>query len=99
MAGLPLERDAPRVTVAPLRATVNAIDAPFVRWFDGAQTNAAFNELDRHMLTGHAGEMAFMCEPDDDKQLPARVSRRELLIDSALAARAASPVAPAGVGL
>ena len=30
-------------------------EAPFVRWFCGGLTNAAFNELDRHMLRGHCG--------------------------------------------
>ena len=61
---------------------------PFVRWFVGAHTSAAFNELDRHVLTGHSDETAHISEPepDGDKQLATHVSRRELLIDSALAA-------------
>ena len=54
-----------------------------MRWFVGAHTNAAFNELDRHVLTGHGDETAFLSEPDDAMQLA--TSRRELLIDSALA--------------
>ena len=29
--------------------------APFFTWFAGAQTNAAFNECDRHVLAGHGG--------------------------------------------
>lgn len=34
----------------PWIATVDTRRAPFVRWFPDAQTNAAFNELDRHAL-------------------------------------------------
>ena len=32
--------------------------APFFTWFAGAQTNAAFNECDRHVLAGHGGTTA-----------------------------------------
>ena len=59
--------------------------APFVRWFVGALTSAAFNELDRHVLSGRGDETAFTNEPDDAKQATC-VSKRQLLIDSALAA-------------
>ena len=31
--------------------------APVVRWLVGARTNAAFNQLDRHVLAGSAAEM------------------------------------------
>ena len=32
--------------------------APFFTWFADAQTNAAFNECDRHVLAGHGGTTA-----------------------------------------
>ena len=60
--------------------------SPFVRWFFGAHTSAAFNELDRHVLTGHAGETAFMSEIDDEEQQATSVNRFELLTDAVLAA-------------
>ena len=58
--------------------------SPFVRWFLGAHTNAAFNELDRHVLAGHELDIAFIGESSD--ALYTYMSRCELLIDSALAA-------------
>ena len=70
--------------------------SPFVRWFVGAHTSAAFNELDRHVLTSHGDETAFISEPDDTAQPARRASRIELLIDSALAAH--SLRATLGVG-
>jgi len=39
-------------------------DAPFYRWFDGAQTNACFNEVDRHVLAGRGEHEAFCFEGD-----------------------------------
>ena len=36
--------------VQPWSSESEASEAPFVRWFVGAHTNAAFNELDRHVL-------------------------------------------------
>ena len=41
----------------PWEVAVDASEAPHVRWFCGAQTNAAFNEVDRHVLRGHGGEV------------------------------------------
>ena len=38
--------------------------APFYRWFDGALTNACFNEVDRHVLAGHGDEAALWFESD-----------------------------------
>lgn len=57
----------------------------FVRWFVGASTNAAFNELDRHILMNELTDTAFISEPDGD-QMPYETSRRTLLIESTLAA-------------
>ncbi|AWK86562.1 AMP-binding protein [Azospirillum thermophilum] len=73
-------------------------DAPFYRWFSGGLTNAAFNEVDRHVLSGHGGEVAYWYEGDrwDATANGGRggpvhhvaLTRRELLIRSVLAARA-----------
>jgi acrylyl-CoA reductase (NADPH) / 3-hydroxypropionyl-CoA dehydratase / 3-hydroxypropionyl-CoA synthetase len=49
---------------APWSRAFNADDAPFWRWFDGAQTNAGFNEIDRHVLGGHGDETAVIFEGD-----------------------------------
>jgi hypothetical protein len=38
------------VAAQPWSDTCDTTFAPFVRWFCGARTNAAFNELDRHQL-------------------------------------------------
>ena len=62
-------------------------DAPFVRWFVGGATSAAFNELDRHELADHGSETAFICERESGES-PVRLLRRELLIESTLAALA-----------
>ena len=79
-------------------------EAPFYRWFAGALTNAAFNEVDRHVLAGHGAEVAYWYEGDrwdaaanGGRGGPvhhATLTRRELLIRSALAAQAL-----AGLGL
>ena len=90
-------------------------DAPCVRWFVDALTNAAFNELDRHILQVHAQhataasrhraaalitvagatrlasqgagtDLSFVS--DRAEAPPSSVSRRELLLQSVLAAGA-----------
>ncbi len=38
--------------------------APYLRWFVGAHTNAAFNELDRHILQGRGSKTALIFEGD-----------------------------------
>ena len=42
----------------PWTMAFDAARAPFFTWFAGAQTNAAFNECDRHVLAGHGGTTA-----------------------------------------
>ena len=42
----------------PWTMAFNGARAPFFTWFAGAQTNAAFNECDRHVLAGHGGTAA-----------------------------------------
>jgi len=73
-------------------------DAPHYRWFAGAQTNAAFNEVDRHVLSGHGDESALIFEGDrwDMAANAGRggpvdefaVSRKTLLLESAKCALA-----------
>jgi acrylyl-CoA reductase (NADPH)/3-hydroxypropionyl-CoA dehydratase/3-hydroxypropionyl-CoA synthetase len=78
---------------APWRRAFDDSEAPFYRWFDGALTNACFNELDRHVLAGHGAEPAFFFEGDRwDQSLDGGrggpvvsygVSRRQLLLEAA----------------
>ena len=70
--------------------------APFYRWFSGGLTNACFNEVDRHVLAGAGGEVAFLVEGDRwDQSLNAgrggpvsagAITRRALLWETAKAA-------------
>ena len=47
----------------PWLTILDASEAPFNRWFHGARTNAAFNELDRHVLGGGGERAALLHEP------------------------------------
>lgn len=51
---------------APWSATKDATEAPFVRWYVDGRTSAAFNEVDRHVLTAQddCRAPAFYLEPD-----------------------------------
>jgi acrylyl-CoA reductase (NADPH)/3-hydroxypropionyl-CoA dehydratase/3-hydroxypropionyl-CoA synthetase len=72
--------------------------APFFRWFDGALTNACFNEVDRHLLAGHGAEIALWFEGDRWDQsldggrggpvVSCAVTRRQLLLETARCALA-----------
>ncbi|MGK0500383.1 MAG: acrylyl-CoA reductase (NADPH)/3-hydroxypropionyl-CoA dehydratase/3-hydroxypropionyl-CoA synthetase, partial [Oceanicoccus sp.] len=83
---------------SPWEQALDKTQAPFYRWFVGAKTNAAFNEVDRHVLAGHGDEIAFYYEGDrwdpatnNGKGGPVQqdtLSRRELLADSVIAAQA-----------
>ncbi len=78
---------------APWDRAFNADAAPHFRWFEGGFTNAAFNELDRHVLAGHGAEAAFIFEGDrwdlaaaNGRGAPVdciSVSRRQLLLEAA----------------
>ncbi len=78
---------------APWTRAFNDDDAPHFRWFDGGRTNAAFNELDRHVLNGFGAETAIIFEGDrwdmaEDGGRGAPVdcypiSRRRLLLEAA----------------
>ncbi|HYG87927.1 MAG TPA: AMP-binding protein [Azospirillum sp.] len=82
----------------PWTAAFDDREAPFYRWFTGGRTNAAFNEVDRHVLAGHGAEPAYWYEGDrwDAAANGGRggpvhhvtLTRRELLIRSVLAAQA-----------
>ena len=75
---------------------VDDSEAPFVRWFCGGRTSAAFNEIDRHVLTGHGSDAAFLFEPGPvegrhDEQSPrahcsSSISRLDLLLEATRAA-------------
>jgi len=48
----------------PWTRAFNADEPPHWKWFEGGLTNAAFNEVDRHVLAGHGAEAAFIFEGD-----------------------------------
>lgn len=82
----------------PWRQALDESEAPYYRWFSGAMTNAAFNEVDRHLLSGHGSEIAFYYEGDrwdpalnDGRGGPVHsksLTRRQLLLQSVIAAQA-----------
>lgn len=82
----------------PWEQAFDASDAPHFRWFSGGYTNAAFNEVDRHVLAGHGEEPALIFEGDrwdmssnGGRGGPVdsyRVSRKRLLLESAKCALA-----------
>ncbi len=83
---------------APWARALNDDTPPFFRWFEGGRTNAAFNEVDRHVLAGHGDEAALIFEGDrwdmaanGGKGAPVDcypVSRKRLLLESAKCALA-----------
>lgn len=89
----PVEADD---TWTPWHTAFDDREAPFYRWFAGGLTNAAFNEVDRHVLAGHGAEIAYHFEGDrwdaaahGGRGGPVRsiaLTRRELLIQSVTAA-------------
>ncbi len=48
----------------PWETALDDSDPPLYRWFVGGETNACFNEVDRHVLAGHGEEVAFQFEGD-----------------------------------
>jgi len=82
----------------PWERAFNDGDPPFYKWFEGALTNACFNEVDRHVLAGHGDETAFIFEGDRwDQSLAGgrggpvvsyAVTRKRLLLEVAKAAHA-----------
>ncbi len=72
----------------PWRSLLDSSDAPMVRWFCGASTNAAFNELDRHVLRQRGSLLSLIAE--SDRRAADFVCLRELLADSVVAAHVMS---------
>ena len=59
----PVALDLPE-SFEPWTRAFNADDPPNWRWFEGGLTNAAFNEVDRHVLAGRGAESALIFEGD-----------------------------------
>lgn len=90
-------RDAlPHGDWRPWERALDSSDAPFFRWFDGGETNACFNEVDRHLLQGNGARIAILYEGDrwDPSKNGGRggpvfqqsVSYRELFVETVLRA-------------
>jgi len=66
-------------------------DPPFYMWYEGARTNAAFSEVDVHVLDGRGDEVAYVEEPDTAMegavQAPRELTRSQLLFQSMVAAQ------------
>ncbi|GEN32542.1 AMP-binding protein [Aneurinibacillus danicus] len=89
------------VTYSPqFEPWVQAFDdsnAPFYKWFSGGLTNACYNEVDRHVISGHGDEVAFYFEGDrwDQAKNDGRggpvvefaVTRKKLMLETVKAAR------------
>lgn len=81
----------------PWKQAFDDSNAPLYKWFTGGQTNACYNEVDRHVLAGHGDEIAFYFEGDrwDPAQNNGRggpvvceaVTRKQLMLRVVLAAR------------
>ena len=77
----------------PWTQAFDASNPPHWRWFTGGRTNAAFNEVDRHVLAGHGDEAALIFEgdrwdmaADGGRGAPVdcfTVSRKQLLLETA----------------
>jgi acrylyl-CoA reductase (NADPH)/3-hydroxypropionyl-CoA dehydratase/3-hydroxypropionyl-CoA synthetase len=101
--GAPVTPELP-ATFAPWTKAFDDSTPPHWRWFTGARTNAAFNEIDRHVLSGHGDEAALIFEgdrwdmaADGGRGAPVdtfTVSRKRLLLEIAKCA-----VALQGLGL
>lgn len=78
---------------APWQQAFDGSNPPHWRWFVGGRTNAAFSEMDRHVLAGHGAEAALIFEGDrwDMSALGGKgapldcfsVTRKQLLLESA----------------
>ncbi len=80
----------------PWETALDDGEAPFFRWFSGGRTNACFNEVDRHVLSGRGTHAAFVFEGDrwDPSKNDGRggpvyettIAFRELLLETVLRA-------------
>jgi len=92
VSATPISPDLPS-DFMPWHTGFDGADAPHWRWFVGGRTNAAFSELDRHVLAGHGDEAALIFEGDrwDMSALGGKgapidcytVSRKRLLLEVA----------------
>ncbi|MEO0438399.1 MAG: AMP-binding protein [Pseudomonadota bacterium] len=48
----------------PWKIALDEGEAPYFRWYQGATTNACFNEVDRHVLSGRGDSTALVFEGD-----------------------------------
>ncbi|MEO1648280.1 MAG: acetyl-coenzyme A synthetase N-terminal domain-containing protein, partial [Pseudomonadota bacterium] len=88
----PLSLDLPE-SFDPWDRSFNDDTPPHWRWFEGGLTNAAFNEVDRHVLDGFGEEAALIFEgdrwnmaSDGGRGGPVdaeTVSRKKLMLESA----------------
>ena len=95
--GHPIDLELPEA-FEPWARAFNADQPPHWRWFEGGLTNAAFNEVDRHVLAGRGAETALIFEGDRwDLAADAGrggpvdaypISRKRLLLESAKCALA-----------
>ena len=82
----------------PWTTAFDGSEPPHWQWFVGGRTNAAFNEIDRHVLAGHGDETALIFEgdrwdmaADGGRGAPLDcfvVSRKRLLLETAKCALA-----------
>ncbi|NBD96498.1 MAG: AMP-binding protein [Gammaproteobacteria bacterium] len=94
--GSALPNDARSRDWQPWERAFDDREAPFYRWFQGAKTNACFNEVDRHVLAGNGSREAFCFEGDrwDPSRQSGRggpvvertITYRELLLETVLRA-------------
>jgi len=92
--------DVPADDWRPWQQGLDDRAAPYYRWFVGAETNACFNEVDRHVLAGRGSHTAIVFEGDrwdpsrnDGKGGPVHeehISYRKLLRESVLRAQVLS---------
>ncbi len=94
------ESETPDDDWRPWQQGLDDSAAPYYRWFVGAETNACFNEVDRHVLAGRGSHTAIVFE--GDRWDPSRnagkggpvheehISYRKLLRESVLRAQVLS---------
>ena len=86
----------------PWCTCIDTRDEPLLRWFAGARTSAAFNEIDRHVLqaagtNSGSSTPAFLAEAVGGACETLHV--RELLVQSTLAAMVLTSSPPLGLGV
>jgi len=85
----PVQRTMPSLSGwKPWTSILDQSEPPFYKWFNGGMTNAAFNEVDVHVLEGHGKHLAYIEEADPavEGDVNATITRHELFARSAAAA-------------